>query len=104
MSPVRRFNELMEAAKEFNIQVELLNPSAEILDAAFDMYITDNQVTAHSLDVDEGLLRKTFYVDMSPMERADYVYTAACELSTPKTTPRVSPAKTNEKRPNNRVL
>ena len=93
---MKRFNELVEAAKEFNIKVELLNPSAEILDVAFDMYVTDKQVEAHSLDVDEGLLRKTFYVDMSPMERADYVYTAACELSTPKTTPRASPAKNRQ--------
>jgi hypothetical protein len=56
---VRRFNELMEAAKELNI--ELLNPSAEILDTTFDMYITENQIKARSLDVNEGLLRKTFY-------------------------------------------
>ena len=89
---MRRFNELMEAAKELNI--ELLNPSAEILETAFNVYITENQIKAHSLDVDEGLLRKTFYDDMSPMERADYVYTAACEeLRSPETTPRVSPAK-----------
>jgi hypothetical protein len=74
---VRRFNELMEEAKELNI--ELLNPSAEILETAFNVYITENQIKANSLNVDEGLLRKTFYDDMSPMERADYVYTAACE-------------------------
>ncbi len=65
---MRRFNELMEAAKELNI--ELLNPSAEIFETAFNVYITENQIKAHSLDVDEDLLRKTFYDDMSPMERA----------------------------------
>ena len=65
---MRRFNELMEEAKELNI--ELLNPSAEILETAFNVYITENQIKAHSLDVDEDLLRKTFYDDMSPMERA----------------------------------
>ena len=57
---MRRFNELMEAAKELNI--ELFNPSAEILETAFDVHIigTENQIKAHSLDVEEGLLRKTF--------------------------------------------
>ena len=70
---MRRFNELMEAAKELNI--ELLNPSAEILETAFNVYITENQIKAHSLDVDEGLLRKTFYDDMSPMERAEVTST-----------------------------
>jgi hypothetical protein len=88
---VRRFNEFMKAAKELNIEV---NPSAEILETAFDVYITENQIKAYSLDVDEGLLRKTFYDDMSPMERADYVDTAACEeLRSPEATPRASPAK-----------
>jgi hypothetical protein len=43
----------MEAAKELNI--ELFNPSAEILETAFDVYITENQIKAHSSDVDEGL-------------------------------------------------
>jgi hypothetical protein len=60
----------MEAAKELNI--ELLNPSAEILETAFDVYITENQIKAHSLDVDEGLLRKTSEstttISRSPME------------------------------------
>jgi hypothetical protein len=89
---VRRFSELMEVAKQLNIK--LLNPSAEILEMAFDVFITENQIKAHSLDVDEGLLRKTFYDDMSPMKRADYVYTAACEeLRSPEATPRASPAK-----------
>ena len=89
---MRRFNELMEEAKELNI--ELLNPSAEILETAFNVYITENQIKANSLNVDEGLLRQTFYDDMSPMERADYVYTAACEeIRSPEATPRVSPAK-----------
>jgi hypothetical protein len=41
----------MEEAKELNI--ELLNPSAEILETAFNVYITENQIKAHSLDVDE---------------------------------------------------
>jgi hypothetical protein len=86
---VRRFNEILEAAKE--LIIELLNPSAEILETAFDVYMTENQIKAHSLDV---LLRKTFYDYMSPMERADYVYTAACEeLRSPEATPRASPAK-----------
>jgi hypothetical protein len=31
------------------------------------------------LDADDGLLRKTLYDDMSPIERADYVYKAACQ-------------------------
>ena len=94
MSPVRRFNEIMDAAKEMAIDV--LNPSAEVLEEAFQSFITENQVKACSLAVDEGSLRKTFYDVMSPMERADYVYTAACELRSPETTPRASPAKKRE--------
>jgi hypothetical protein len=47
MSPV-----ILEAAKEMDIQV---NPSAEVLEAAFESFITENQVKAGSLDVDEQL-------------------------------------------------
>jgi hypothetical protein len=91
---VRRFNELMEAAKELNI--ELLNPSAEILETVLNVYITENQIKARSLDVDEGLLRKTFYDDMYPMERADRTSTQLPVKNYAHArggTPRVSPAK-----------
>ena len=91
MSPVRRFNEIMDAAKELDIDV--LNPSDEVLEEAFQSFICESQVRARSLVVDEGSLRKTFYDVMTPMERADYVYTTICELRSPEATPRASPAK-----------
>jgi hypothetical protein len=56
MSPVRRFNEIMDAAKELDIDV--LNPSDEVLEEAFQSFICENQVRARSLVVDEGSLRK----------------------------------------------
>jgi hypothetical protein len=42
MSPVSRFNVIMEAAKEMNIEV--LNPSAEVLEAAFDVFYTPKTI------------------------------------------------------------
>jgi hypothetical protein len=88
---MRRFNDIMEAAKEMNIEV--LNPCAQVLEAAFESYITENHIIARSLVADEGLLRKSFYDDMSPMERASTSNTAACELRSPETTSQASPAK-----------
>jgi hypothetical protein len=78
------------------MNIEVFNPSAEFLEAAFDSYIIENQIKARSLVVDEGLLRKTIYDVMSQMERADYVYTAACELRSPEATLSASPAKRRE--------
>jgi hypothetical protein len=87
-SPV---SDLLEAAKELNIEV--LNPPSEVLEEAFDFYLTTIRVEKRTMDVDEGLLRKTFFVDMSPKERVYYVYTAVCEARTPVSSPRASPTK-----------
>ena len=84
-------SDLIEAAKELNIEV--LNPSPEVLEEAFGFYLTTIRVEKRTMDVDEGLLRKTFFVDMSPKERLYYVYTVECEARTPVSSPRASPAK-----------
>jgi len=86
-------SDLIAAAKEMNIEV--LNPSTEVLEEAFEFYLTTIRVEKRTMDVDEGqLLRKTFFVDMSPKERLYYVYTVECEARTPVSSPRASPAKT----------
>ena len=85
-------SDLIEAAKELNFEV--LNPSSEVLEEAFGFYLTTIRVEKRTMDVDEGLLRKTFFVDMSPKERLYYVYTVECEARTPVSSPRASPAKT----------
>ena len=85
-------SDLIEAAKELNIEV--INPSPEVLEEAFGFYLTTIRVEKRTMDVDEGLLRKTFFVDMSPKERLYYVYTVECEARTPVSSPRASPAKT----------
>ena len=81
-------SDLIETAKELNIEV--LNPSPEVLEEAFGFYLTTIRVEKRTMDVDEGLLRKTFF-DMSPKERLYYVYTVECEARTPVSSPRVSP-------------
>jgi hypothetical protein len=64
------------------------------------VYLRKPTVRARSLVVDEGSLRKhkTFYDVMTPMERADYVYTTICELRSPEATPRASPAKKRDEK------
>jgi hypothetical protein len=83
-------SDLVEAAKEMNIEV--LNPSTEVLEEAFEFYLTTIRVEKRTMDVDEGLLRKPSS-SICPKERVYYVYTAECEARTPVSSPRASPAK-----------
>ena len=45
-------SDLIEAAKELNIEV--LNPSPEVLEEAFGFYLTTIRVEKRTMDVDEG--------------------------------------------------